>query len=162
MGSGATRKCPKCGFEFRSSEGVGFLFPMEYAETVEKAKNGEFGEQLQIFLVEHKDGAINTEKVTLCCEECGNLSGGMDLTMYVPNNKKPDSINRQQWSVAFHFEGADYVSPMDLKEHYVEYAKYPHKCEKCGGKMRVIKKEKEFVCPECKVPLKTTGVIHWD
>ena len=59
MGTGYTRKCPKCGFEFHSSTGVGFLFPKVYAETVQKAKEGELGEELKSFFAEHKDGAIN-------------------------------------------------------------------------------------------------------
>lgn len=162
MGRGYTKKCPKCGFEFHSWTGVGFLFPKVYTETVQKAKDGELGEELRNFFVEHKDGAINVENVTICCEKCGNLGCAMDLTMYVPNGKKQDKIAHGRWSVAFEFEGADYVSPTDLDEYFVEYAKYPHKCDKCGGAMRVLKEDEEIVCPECKEPLETVDIIMWD
>lgn len=162
MGTGYTRKCPKCGFEFHSSTGVGFLFPKVYAETVQKAKEGELGEELQTFFADHKDGAINAKRVVVCCEKCGNLGCATDLTMYVPNNRKPEKIEHGRWSGAFGFEGADYVSWTDLDEYFVEYAKYPHKCDKCGGTMRILKEDDEIVCPECKVPLETADIIMWD
>ena len=115
MGSGCKGKCPKCGFEFRSSTGVGFMFPSVYAETVQMAKNGELGDEICNFFLEHENGAINAERVTLCCEKCGSLSNGQDLTMYVPKSKEPGKIEHSRWSVAIPFEEADYVTWMDLK-----------------------------------------------
>ncbi len=166
MGTGYTKKCPKCGFEFHSSTGVGFMFPQVYAEAVQKAKEGVLGEEIQNFFNEHKDGALNAEFVTLCCEKCGNLSNDMDLTMYIPSAKKPAKINHGRWSVAFEFEGADYVDWTDLEKYYDEYAKYPHKCEKCGGPMRCISEneveDEDLLCPECKAPLETVGEVWWD
>jgi hypothetical protein len=96
------------------------------------------------------------------CEKCGDLGCATDLTMYVPNNRKPEKIEHGRWSDAFGFEGADYVSWTDLDEYFVEYAKYPHKCDKCGGTMRILKEDDEIVCPECKVPLETADIIMWD
>ena len=107
MGAGCCRKCPKCGFEFYNSTGVGFLFPKVYAKTVQKAEDGELGIEIQTFFTEHKNGAVNAELVTLCCNECGNLSSDMDLTMYVPNDKKPKKTENKLWSGAFPFEGED-------------------------------------------------------
>ena len=104
----------------------------------------------------------NAKRVVVCCEKCGNLGCATDLTMYVPNNRKPEKIEHGRWSDAFGFEGADYVSWTDLDEYFVEYAKYPHKCDKCGGTMRILKEDDEIVCPECKVPLETAGIIMWD
>lgn len=162
MGSGYRKKCPKCGFEFFSSSGVGFLFPMVYEKTVQKAKEGELGEELREFFAEYKDGAINAERVTLCCEKCGNLSCDMDLTMYVPNDKKAKENTHGRWSVAFDFERVDYVTTTDLERFYDEYTKYPHKCDKCGGTMRILKGNEELSCPKCKVPLETADIILWD
>ena len=104
----------------------------------------------------------NAKRVVVCCEKCGNLGCATDLTMYVPNNRKPEKIEHGRWSDAFGFEGADYVSWTDLDEYFVEYAKYPHKCDKCGGTMRILKEDDEIVCPECKVPLETADIIMWD
>ena len=162
MGSGCTKTCPKCGFEFYSSTGVGFMFPKVYAETIKKAKDGELGTVLQNFFKDHVDGALDVEYVNLCCEKCGQLDVGMDLTMYIHKRKKPEKIEHGRWSVAAPFEGAEYVSWSDLERYYDEYAKYPHKCVKCGGNMKILKDDAEMLCPECKVPLETTNFIMWD
>lgn len=162
MGTAYTERCPKCGFEYHSSTGVGFMFPMVYVETVKKAKEGDLGKDLQDFFKEHKDGAINAEFVDLCCKECGHLSGGMDLTMYIPNKKKPETIKHGRWTVGMSFEDVDYVDWLDLEKYYTEYAQYPHKCEKCGGSMKILKNNEELKCPYCKVPLEITNTINWD
>ena len=162
MGSGYKKICPKCSFEFSSYTGVGFLFPKVYAETVQKAKEGKLGQELQIFFEEHNNGAINAEKVTLCCERCGHLANGKDLTMYVPKNNEQGAISHGNWCVAIPFEGAEYVSGSDLEEYYEEYASYPHKCEECGGKMHIVGDGEDLFCPQCKVPIETSEVYMWD
>lgn len=162
MGAGCTMKCGKCGYEFRKSSGVGFLFPTVYAETVQKAKDGELGQELQDFFKEHEDGAIDAEGVTLRCSECGAYESGMDLTMYVPNDKKPEKIQHGRWSVAAPYDGADYVSWTDLEEYYTEFAKYPHKCKKCGGSMSILDDGADMPCPECGEMLEPTDFIMWD
>ena len=86
----------------------------------------------------------------------------MNLTMYVPNGKKPDRIKHGRWSVAMPFEKADYVTDSDLEEYYTEYAKYSHKCEKCGRSMRVVENIEDMLCPECRVPLEIEDIIMWD
>jgi len=162
MGSGCIKKCPKCNYEYNSSTGVGFLFPLVYVETVQKAKAGDFGKELQEFFKEHEDGAISVEKVDLCCEDCGHLSGDFDLTMYIPNEKEPEKTGHGRWTVGMSFEDVDYVSPYDLDMFYKEYAKYPHRCEKCGGKMRIMKEDEQMICPKCKAPLETSDELCWD
>ena len=84
MGTGFRYECQKCGFKFSQMNGTGFLFPSVYAKTVQRAKNGELGEEIQQFFEEHPDGAVNAENVTLCCNSCGILATKMDLTMYIP------------------------------------------------------------------------------
>ena len=139
-----------------------FFFPSVYNEMVQKAQNGELGKEIQTFFAEHEDGAIDAEYVTLCCEDCGNLSKGKNMTMYVPVEQKPESFEHRAWSVAFDFEGADYVTKSDLEEYYQEYAKYPHRCDKCGGTMKIMDKVEEKLCPKCKVPLEITNIMMWD
>ncbi|MBQ3717897.1 MAG: hypothetical protein II893_00645 [Methanomicrobium sp.] len=169
MGSGRGYVCPKCGFEFVAETGIGFMFPMVYAMTVEKAKKGELGEEIQNFFKEHKDGAIDAESVVLCCENCGHLTTDMDLTMYIPKEKKPEKSEYGRWSVAAPFEGADCVSLSDIEENYTKFAEYPHKCEKCGGRMKILRKDEDddndldLVCPECGTPLEESGMLMmWD
>ena len=148
MGSGFAMKCPKCGYKFYRGEGIGFFFPSLYEETVQKAKSGKLGPEIKAFFKEHKNGVINSEIRTFVCEECGDLSSNMPLTMYLP--KQIDAPE------------PDYVMESDLVDNYLEYAKYPHKCKKCGGKMRMIDHEEDLMCPKCRVPLECEDFILWD
>ncbi len=162
MGFGREMKCPKCEYTFHQVGGVGFLFPVEYAETVQKAKNGELGEEIQNFFKEHEDGTIRADIVTLRCEKCGTLKSEKDLTMFVPKGNKLNQIDHGKWSVAMPFEGAQYVDDDDLKRYYTEYMKYPHKCDNCGGSMHKLRNEEELACPACKVKMETVDWINWD
>ncbi len=149
MGTGYRYECHKCGYTFSQMNGIGYTFPTVYAKTVQQAKAGELGEQIQQFFKQHPEGAINAENVTICCESCGDLITDKDLTMYIP--KKAAS------------EGRKFIMPDELAEHYEEYAKYPHICKKCGGEMRVLGADEELLCPECKTPLsQTPDTIMWD
>ena len=55
--------CPKCNYRIFISLGVGFLFPIVYQETVEKAKAGEFGDTVKEFLNTFPEGRIDAETV---------------------------------------------------------------------------------------------------
>lgn len=136
MGSGGEYKCRKCGFEFASLYGIGFCFFTSHIETIEKGKNGELGDELKEFFEKHEDGTIDSAYTVLCCEKCGNLENGKDLTMYI-------------------------VQGNDKKEQ-VEYAKYPHKCKKCGGRMRIVGADEQLICPKCKIPLERLWDRYWD
>ena len=162
MGSGYTMRCPKCNYKFHAITGIGFMFPKAYEETVRKAKNGELGTEIQNFFREHEDGAINAENVTLCCTKCGDLIYGKDLTMYVPKAKKSDKKEKGKKPDAAPNKDIVYVSWIDLEENYKEFAKYPHKCEKCGGDMRIVDEKEEVLCPNCRVPLEVKEHIMWD
>ena len=153
MGSGYKMNCPKCSFEFYASTGVGMMFPMVYRETVQKAKNGELGQEIQTFFMEHPEGVIDAESVSLCCEKCGHLTGGKNLTMYVPIAGKPSNLESGKKS---------YVSQLDLESYYTKFKAYSHKCDKCGGSMRIMKDGEEFICPKCKLPLERGLPILWD
>ncbi|MBO7388830.1 MAG: hypothetical protein J6T90_04640, partial [Methanomicrobium sp.] len=118
---------------------------------VKKAKDGELGEDIQNFFKEHKDGAIDAEHVVLCCEDCGHLTTDVDLTMYIPKEKKPEKSEHSIWSY--------------LEEYYTKFAEYPHKCEKCGGRMKILREndDMDLLCPECGTPLEESGMyIMWD
>ena len=162
MGSGYTMRCPKCSYKFHAITGIGFMFPKGYEETVRKAKHGDLGIGIQTFFLEHKDGAINAENVTLCCTKCGELAYGKDLTMYLPKRKMSEKKERARRSVTTLDNDIVYVSWMDMEENYTEFAKYTHKCEKCGGDMRILDENEEVLCPSCKVPLEVKEHIMWD
>ena len=161
MGTITIHICPKCGYGFRRKTGIGMMFPQVYQETVEKAKEGKFGKEIQDFFRDHPDGAIDAESVTLCCEACGCLGTDKDLTMYIPKKRSilPDIGTKDEGG-----SERSYVMRYELVEFYEKYADYPHKCGKCGGKMRVIDSEEELECPVCRVPLEMdpSGLIMWD
>lgn len=161
MGNAYTKKCCKCDYIFHASDGVGFLFPKVYDETLEKAKSGELGQELKAFLEEHEDGAIDASMSVFRCNNCGELANYINLTMYIPKNNTTNEENGM-WSISFPFKGGDYVMPWDLKLYYTEYAKYPHKCEKCGMDMTVVEDDENILCPKCKNPLEDFELILWD
>ncbi len=163
MGTGYSYECHKCGYKFNQMNGIGFLFPVVYAETVQQAKDGELGTQIQKFFEEHPDGAVNAENVTLCCNSCGTLVTGQDLTMYIPKKDCYSKGENTKWSVGVPLEGSKCFTADELIDYFEEYAKYPHKCKKCNGQMRVLREDEELVCPECKSPLSPTAdIIMWD
>ena len=162
MGSGSIYECHKCGFKFDQMNGVGFLFLAIYAKTVQRAKDGELGAQIQKFFEEHPEGAVNVENVTLCCNSCGALTTAEDLTMYIPKKDFPSKVKTMRWTVGIPFVGCEYVMAGELADYYEEYAKYPHKCCKCSAEMHVVKDDEALYCPECKTPLISKGIIRWD
>ncbi len=170
MGTGYNCKCNKCGYEIHANLGVGFMFPKVYAETVERMKTGKLGKQAKKFFEEHPDGAIECETVIAKCLHCGLCGPVPNLTMYIP---KPDydptnAEPKGRWSVAFPFEGADYVSLMDLEKYYDEYEKFNHRCPECGGKAEIIPDfEKQLndgtlKCPKCDGLMEMQDIIMWD
>lgn len=175
MGRGYSLKCRKCGYEFSANPGVGFMFPEVYQEMMKAGREGKLGKEVKRFLEEHPDGALDCDAVILQCTECGTLECAPDLTMYVPgeNSPPPSSGN---WSVSIPCKDAEYVAPWTL-EKYTLFGLYDHRCEKCMGKMRIIK-EKEFEnlaydavsngfptkihCPKCKERLFVGEIMMWD
>lgn len=151
MGSGIVLKCKSCGERFSAMTGIGMIFPTIYEETVQTIRSGEYGEDWKKFFEEHPDGVVNCENELLICEECGVPKSEMNLSLYLPK------------------EGAK-----DLPEHpfgdgfkkFTLYAKYPHKCDKCGGACNIVKvsKIKRVTCPKCSGVMErdTDEVILWD
>ena len=163
MGQGYEFNC-KCGYSFTPYLGVGFMFPSVYRETVEAARKGKLGRELETFFSEHPDGAIDAEVVTLRCKKCGKYKSAENLAMYLPNGKERKEKGR--WSVAMVFEDEDYVDPSELQECYKLYAEYPHKCDSCGGEMEIISEDEleknGITCPGCGRKIKSEPGIMWD
>lgn len=172
MGQGNGYHCTKCDFSFEAHLEVGFAFPTVYKEIIDSARKGELGDKLQQFVLNHPEGVVNCENSIIRCSKCGDLVCGPNLNMYLPKEGyDPTSIQHGQWSVAMPCEGADYVTPWDLHEHYKLTAKYPHRCEKCGSSAHVISEktlarkitEGAIVCPCCGGSIAVDeGVIMWD
>ncbi len=173
MGQGYSLYCKKCGYTISVNLGIGFMFPRVYEETLENAKAGKLGRNVQQFLKDHPDGALDCDLVLLQCKYCGNYDCGMDLSMYLP--KEPaDRKQKGIWSTAFPGDNYLYVSPRELKESYIPFASYQHTCGKCGKDMTVIKEREidqgvfspeqncHLLCPKCKIPLSYDDIVMWD
>ena len=177
MGRGYMLRCGKCGYGIAADLGVGYNFPSVYRKTMEAARTGRYGGAVRQFLEEHPDGTLSTERVLLRCSGCGSLQCGPDLSMYL---RKPDVPRREQgrWSVAAPYEGADYVSPMEL-EHEETYELYArgNRCGKCGETMQPITDDEleeqmrrhpqtrgqtEVRCPKCREWLRVESMLMWD
>lgn len=129
MGTGISLRCRKCGYEFSANLGVGFMFPLLYQQVMDAAGKGEVRQKVQSFVEEHPDGALDCDSVVLQCTDCGNLSCGPDLTMYVPGNNTP-TRSVGNWPAARRRERTSYVVPWDL-DKYELFGYYDHRCGKC-------------------------------
>ena len=158
MGQGFGVKCNKCGYGFDACLGIGMLFPVVYEENVKKMKSGELGSEAKEFFEKYPNGVINSEQVVAKCKDCGNYDVVDDLTMYMPKEgvNVPDEVG--------------YIFEEDIKDSYVKYMDYPHKCSKCGGSSKVYKSfEKkaskgELKCPKCDgmMGINVERLIMWD
>lgn len=59
MGTGYMLHCPQCNYQTLFFLGIGFAYPLVYAETQEKGNRGELGEDIKEFFSEHPDGVID-------------------------------------------------------------------------------------------------------
>lgn len=170
MGTGYGCRCKMCGYGIHANLGVGFMFPNAYREHVDRMKSGGYGPGPKKFFEEHPDGAIDCETVVAKCLSCGDCGPVPDLTMYVPKEgyNPAEAGPKQIWSVAFPFEGAEYVTKTELEESYVPYGKFDHRCPECGGAAEIIKdfekqlQEGILKCPKCNGDMEIEDVIMWD
>ena len=138
MGDGYIFRCSHCDYDFTAYLGVGMMYPAFCQSVMEKGRKGELGPKLQRFLEEHPDGAVDCENVVLRCTACGELDCGPSLNMYVPKEGYTPGPSEGPWSTAMSGEGMSYITPWDLKTHYLLKARYPHRCEKCGKPARTL------------------------
>ena len=170
MGQGNEYRCEECGYSMTAAYGAGMMYPTVYRETIEKGRAGKLGEKLKTFLAEHPEGAVNCGNSMIRCTKCGSIESEQNLSMYLPKDGDPVPEEKGIWSVAMPQEDIAFVCPWDLPGHYRLYARYPHRCSKCGGKARVISERKldEGVadgtvrCPRCGGRLRSMGMILWD
>lgn len=170
MGKFVELKCKFCKYEIQIGFGIGMAFPRVYEQTITAAKNGELGEEIQNFLSENPNGAIDVSRVLAVCKTCGACEKVYDLTMYLPkeNILQAEKNNPGRWSVAMPFYNSKYVMPSDLKENYKVFAAYPHKCKRCGGEVEIlneddVQKLRKIKCPKCHSIRKMKAEFgHWD
>lgn len=147
--------CKKCRYKLDIMFGVGRMYPKVYEQTRNAALNGELGSEIQKFLLDNPDGRISVSRVLGKCGSCGQYEVVPDLTMYLPDKNIPA---RKSW----------YLPEWQLGEYYKVFAKYPHKCRKCGGAQEIFtdkdleERAEELKCPSCNAEMTAKFRGFWD
>ena len=143
--------CNRCDYKFTASFGIGLDFPFVYKETRRAAKEGKFGEELQKFLTENLEGAIDVSKAISMCKKCGRLENIQIFGMYLP--EEGFSLNKTIGNLLIPepFTDYGYICARNAEVKYKLVAKYPHKCNRCGGEVKIFLEMpfKYFECPYC-------------
>ena len=139
MGAIYRWKCNKCWHSFKAylGYGMGGEFPKEVTEA---AREGEYGSELQIFLLHYPDAVVNGEQVIVQCEHCYRYEGRPLLAAYRPGMKPNDPDN------------------------YICVRDYNHRC-RCGHRMWPFCEEDCFAglpCPRCSGTMKPKSIGLWD
>lgn len=79
MGTGYMLHCPQCNYQTLFFLGIGFAYPLVYAETQEKGNRGELGEDIKEFFSEHPDGVIDPVPAIFQCEKCNQYDTAPSL-----------------------------------------------------------------------------------
>lgn len=155
MGLAFTFRCKDCGHNLKFYFGTGAMYPEKYQEIINDALIGKLGAEIQKFLIENPNGAIDISRVLANCENCGHHEMVRDLTMYLPKeNFSQDKSYPLTWK---------------FLEHYEIFKKYRHECSYCGEPVEIVTAENFFDrkiilrCPNCEsemIPRKTAPK-HW-
>ena len=140
-------KCKKCGYNFEARLGTGFFHSEVKREITNAALRGELGKKFQKFFKENSSADIDFENVVAKCTECGKYATISKVTI------DPPIFSRTYYTSK---EGVQTV----IKKYLV--AKYPNKCEHCGGTMKFVDAEEHLICPDCKIEMETVGFGMWD
>ncbi len=149
MGSSYGCKCNKCGYQIYADLGVGFLFPKLYNETVQEMKEGKHGAKAAEFFEAFPDGAIDYDLTLAKCSECGEMFEVTSMNMYVlkEGHSVPSSKGRR-WSTAAPFYETEYITTMDLKEHYELFERFVYEFPKCGAAAETIDNVEKLIMDE--------------
>ena len=160
-------ECKICDYKFIANLGVGFRFPEVYQRTVEEMKAGVYGELGSIFFELYPEGAIEIYETAYRCKKCGDYKSLPRLSMYIPNEGYHHEPAKERWTVSYPWDGTDYISLGEIREHYTLLEEYDHRCT-CGGEMESITKQgdlidkEDMICPHCNIPLDCYWMEQWD
>ena len=175
MGANVIYKCSKCGKKYWAQEGFGMLFPLVYEETLQKAKDGELGHQMQELALNTKNVAIDAELKVYYCGKCNHWESDTCYSLYAPNFDKPvPEVVPSIWKEIgvkceerlFDYDAAEYVTEWELKNYYHLIRRYIHKCPKCKSRMHIATKKEldNLRCPDCggEKDKEFVGFMNWD
>lgn len=160
MGSGHGYICSKCGNEYEVLLGVGMR---TYETTIDKIKNGVYGNEWKDIFSSQEYMAVDAEKNLYTCK-CGNWTVEHSLSLYAP--KEPDKIPDKQYGIKTVKEWGyvPYVMKYDLDNDYYCIKHYIHRCQKCGSEMQKTdtKTIHSLPCPECGNINSISSFVNWD
>lgn len=148
MGYEYTYTCKKCGHEYFASFGVGMLYSKKYAEVVQAARDGKYGEEWKVLMNSCKDMAIDASLDAYICK-CGSWKNEENLSIYAPI--AIENIDNEQLNFSASQDMEEIPCVWDLNEGYQLIKEYIHKCDKCGMTMHRIDDSEApaLPCPMC-------------
>ena len=160
MGTGYKLECKKCGFIKSVSLGIGFCYPQECRQTLEKMKDGEFGEEFRRSANTLRGAAIHQERALFRCDSCGSLENkpAIDLCTVREGYTEDD-------------HHLSYVMDFDIGREYEIARSVEHQCERCQAPLKEIKLQTivrkiplstRIPCPTCEKKLSITDWYEWD
>lgn len=166
MGNSYGFRCKKCGDYKWISEGIGFLFPTLYEQTIEEIKDGKWGEKYHEFFEVFPNAATDVENGVYLCEHCGNIFNEINQGLYLPKDERMEikpSDNR--WCVAMPQIGKRYVTACELEKDYFLYEAEVHSCPQCGKNAKRVKgdiSKLEPICSKCRTRMELEDLEFWD
>ena len=82
MGQGYTLHCPKCNYELRYQQGVGFMGGMEAKKILSEIKNGKHGKEFKEVFKTAKVPKVQHSRELYKCGKCGKLRQDMLIQLY--------------------------------------------------------------------------------
>lgn len=142
MGVMYSVKC-KCGFGAKYFSNGSKIDDSLKKELENKAKNGEFGEEIKNSFEKYPDGYLDQTMGLYVCDECG--------------------VSKAEHSLDFCRKVRQTGATLGERISVVE--EYKHTCDKCGKEMRKIT-NKEVTngatkCPKCGKEAAISGTNYW-
>ncbi|MBR2809134.1 MAG: hypothetical protein IKE33_02770 [Erysipelotrichaceae bacterium] len=157
MGNGYALKCNNCGFEIDVMLGRGFLYPSVCQDLIEKAKNGEFGEEYRRIVVSNPHSVIDGNKELYACKKCGDLKVEENLSIYTPKEVTSKVKKGEETNLSI----TRWIS--EGRNKFKCIRRYVHKCSECNTVMKKADLDRDSVsCPKCKGDLEIDSWIMWD
>ena len=150
MGSFVEYECEECGYSFEAGMGFGFGYPSQFQGAVEAARKGQYGREYRRKILFHEKvlgqiAAVDLTRSIAQCSHCGAYHAIVDNTLYALPRKHYPGLRVWTGSQKEYF-----IMPNEMRAHGKVIATVDHRCQDCGGGLRVIEGEPaQLPCPKC-------------
>lgn len=144
MGKIVVFSCRSCGYNAQMSLGVGKFCDISrlFKGIVDKAKNGEYGEEWRREIKRDPTLVVNVSDELYICPTCGAFTTGLNLALYKP-------VEKIHFAAFRHLKRYGTDLTLEQNPNFSLYKKYPHTCEKCDCDMIVYHWREEKIRPTC-------------